>query len=287
MKKVFSLLAVVLALLSCGRNSGTAENIISVSIAPFKYFVEEIAGENFTVNVMVPPGADPHIYEPYPEQINRLRKSVAYISNGYLGFEMAWLERFYEINRSMKRLSLGNFIEPLVNEEHHHGDRHSELADPHYWMSPACARDIATAIRDFISGLDPQNTAFYNENFEKLLERINFLDNKARELAELYPGRPFMIYHPNLAYFARDYGFEEIPVEYDGKEPAPSRLKKLIDRAKTDQLRVVMVQKEYDTKNARALADETGARVVMIDPLSEDWYSSMSGIIDIIREGFE
>ena len=85
-----------------GADSGN--KIITVSIAPFKYFVEEIAGNDFTVNIMVPAGADPHIYEPFPEQINKLRKSVAYISNGYLGFEMNWLDRFYETNRAMKTI---------------------------------------------------------------------------------------------------------------------------------------------------------------------------------------
>ena len=62
---------------------------------------------------MVPAGADPHIYEPFPDQISKLRKSVAYISNGYLGFEMNWLDRFYETNKSMKSLSLGDDIDPL------------------------------------------------------------------------------------------------------------------------------------------------------------------------------
>ena len=101
-------------MISCGRKgSDSGDKIITVSIAPFKYFVEEIAGNDFTVNVMVPAGADPHIYEPFPEQINKLRKSVGYISNGYLGFEMNWLDRFYETNQTMKRLSLGDSIDPL------------------------------------------------------------------------------------------------------------------------------------------------------------------------------
>ena len=65
------------------------------------------------VNVMVPAGSDPHIYEPFPEQINKLRNSVGYISNGYLGFEMNWLDRFYETNKVMKKLSLGDNIIPL------------------------------------------------------------------------------------------------------------------------------------------------------------------------------
>jgi len=96
-----------------------------------------------------------------------------------------------------------------------------------------------------------------------------------------------MIYHPNLAYLARDYGLEEISVEFEGKEPDPSRLVGLIDRAKKDSLRVVLVQREYDTKNARVVADEVGARVIVIDPLSEDWYLSTNEIISILKDSFE
>jgi zinc transport system substrate-binding protein len=98
--------------------------------------------------------------------------------------------------------------------------------------------------------------------------------------------KAFMIYHPNLGYLARDYGLEEIAVEKDGKEPTPSRLRELIDLAKEDNLKIIMVQKEYDTRNARAIADETGSRVVVIDPLSENWYSATTGIIRILKDSF-
>ena len=100
--------------------------------------LKQYAGDDFKVNVMVPAGSDPHIYEPFPEQISKLRKSVGYISNGYLGFEMNWLDRFYETNRSMKKLSLGDKIDPIESEHQHEGE-HVEGADPHYWVSPKCA----------------------------------------------------------------------------------------------------------------------------------------------------
>jgi len=287
MKKILFILLVALLPLSCGRKSDTGNRIISVSIAPFKYFITEIAGDNFTVNIMVPPGANPHIYEPVPEQISSLRKSVAYISNGYLGFEMAWLDRFYEINRNMKKLSLATSIDPIINEEHHHDEGFTEGADPHYWVSPQCALKMAASVRDFLTDIDPGNTDFYSVNFDKLVSKLNSVDSLARTLSAFGGKRAFMIYHPNLAYLARDYGLEEIAVESDGKEPSPARLRELIDRAKSENLNIIMVQREYDTKNAKAVADETGAEVVVIDPLSEDWLSSTVGIIETIKRSFE
>jgi zinc transport system substrate-binding protein len=285
MKKIYFFLIIFL-IVSCGRRNESGNKIISVSIAPFKFFVEEIAGANFTINVMVPPGANPHIYEPFPDQVNKLRQSVAYISNGYLGFEMTWLDRFYEMNRNIKKLSLGDSID-LIKPEHHHEGELFESADPHYWVSPLCALKMASSVRKFLTELDPQNSKQYGQNYKIITKKILEVDSMARELSYSGGKRAFMIYHPNLGYLARDYGLEEIAVENEGKEPSPSRLMELIDRAKSDHLKVILVQKEYDSKNARAVAEETGARVVVIDPLSEDWYTSTVGIIRILKESFE
>jgi zinc transport system substrate-binding protein len=283
MRRIFYFLFLPL-MISCGRSGPDPGNkIITVSISPFKYFVEQIAGNDFAVNVMVPAGADPHTYEPFPGQINNLRKSVGYISNGFLGFEMNWLDRFYETNRSMKKLNLGDIIVPLSSEHQHEGG-HIEAADPHYWVSPKCALVIASSVRIFLCGLNPSQSQKYNSNYQLLILKIKDLDIKARKLFSDVPSKSFMIYHPNLAYIARDYGLEEIPVEFEGKEPAPSRMRELIDRMRYENLKTVFVQIEYDTKNAKAIAGETGAKIVLIDPLSENWLKSTTDIIDNLHK---
>lgn len=280
-------ISVILILISCGRKEAVPEKrIITVSIAPFKYFIEAIAGDEYDVNIMVPAGSNPHIYEPYPGQISKLKKSIGYVSNGFLGFEITWLDRFYEMNRKMKKLSLCDAIEP-IKPDHEHSSDHIEGADPHYWVSPACAYRIAASVRDFLEELNPEGKNLYAKRYNDLIAKIKTVDDAVKQLAIYGKNKKFMIYHPNLAYLARDYGLEEIPVEFEGKEPSPSRMRFLIDIAKKENLRVIMVQKEYDTKNARAIASETGAKVVVIDPLSEDWYSSVSEIINILKENFE
>ncbi len=277
-RKIFLLLAIIFFSSCSPGGTDTGERIITVSIAPFKYFVREIGGDDFTVNVMVPAGANPHIYEPFPKQIFNLRKSVGYISNGYLGFEVTWLDRFYDTNRTMKKLSLSKDIEPLGVSHHHDGD-HVEGADPHYWVSPKCALIIALSVRDFLCDLNPVSRSKYEANYQELILRIKELDERAAGLFSTIQHRSFMIFHPNLGYLARDYGLEEIAVEYEGKEPPPSRMKELIDRARNEHLKTVFVQREYDTKNARAIAHEIGAKMQKIDPLSADWMDSTSEII--------
>jgi zinc transport system substrate-binding protein len=278
-----SFFLILFIIMSCGQQSpNSGARIITVSIAPYKYFVEEIAGDDFNINVMVPAGSNPHIYEPFPEQISKLRRSVAYISNGYLGFEMTWLDRFYETNMTMKRLSLGDKIDPLVSEHHHEGD-HVEGADPHYWVSPKCAMIMALSVKEFLCELNPLQKMKYENNYQSLVLKIEETDKKAQKYFSDVPNRSFMIYHPNLGYLARDYGLEEITVEYEGKEPPPSRMKDLIDRARKERLKIIFVQREYDTKNAKAIAGEIGAEIKIIDPLSEDWYKATNDIIDAVH----
>ncbi len=278
---------ILTVLLSCGRKNTVSEerDIITVSIAPFSYFVTSIAGDDFEVNIMVPPGANPHIYEPAPGQIDRLVKSAAYISNGYLGFEITWLERFYGMNGEMLRVSLDEGIE-LIEPEHHHEGDHVEGADPHYWVSPANALIMAATVRDLLTSLAPENSERYEKNYRELTGKISELDTKAKELFSEARGKAFMIYHPNLAYLARDYGLEELAVESEGKEPGPAQFRSLIDRMGKEDIKVILVQKEFDIKNAKAIADETDAGIVIIDPLSGDWYKAVDEIIEALNEGF-
>ncbi|HNY15023.1 MAG TPA: zinc ABC transporter substrate-binding protein [Bacteroidales bacterium] len=284
----YLLLLCVFILVSCNRKSSeTGIPVITVSIAPFEYFVKSIGGDDFSVNVMVPPGANPHVYEPFPRQIADLRKSVAYVSNGYLGFEMAWLDRFYEMNKKMIKLSLGDGIDLIESEHaHEHENDHAEGADPHYWVSPKYALDMALSIEELLCKIKPEGKEKYENNLADLKEKILMMDKKADSLFSEYKGESFMIYHPNLAYLARDYGLNELPVEFEGKEPPPSRLKELIDLAREKKIATIFVQKEYDTRNARAIAGDIRAEIIVIDPLSGDWEESTGFIIDALHKSF-
>jgi zinc transport system substrate-binding protein len=276
----------ILVLWSCsGVHSGT-DNIITVSISPFRYFVEAIGGSDFKVNVMVPSGADPHIYEPAPGQVTALSRSVAYISDGYLGFEITWLDRFYEASKGMKKLTLGRSIELIESAEHHAGE-HSEGADPHFWIAPRSAKIIASSVKELLCELKPERRSVYEQNFSSLSDTIDYYDKLATSLFSECKGKSFMIYHPALGYIARDYDLNQISVETEGKEPNPSSLRDFIDRAGNENIRIILVQKGFDTKNARAIASEIGAELKEIDPLDENWPQSVKNIITAIHESIK
>jgi len=297
MKKLLTFLLLFI-MVSCGNSRTTGEKpTITVSIAPYKYFVDAIAGDNFTVNVMVPPGASPHNYEPYPEQIKKLQQSVAYIANGYLDFELAWMDRFYGMNPAMEGLTLADSMELIASSHiHSEGEHDSDEGshdgaetkgadqnvvgvDAHFWLSPKRGLIIASEIKDFLCELDPPNSGLYQKNYTELAQSIVKLDLKADSLFSAAQKKTIIIYHPNLAYLAKDYGINELAIEEDGKEPSPAHLKELVDLARSEGIKSVFIQKEYDKRYAETIAGDIGAGVVVIDPLSANWLASTDSII--------
>lgn len=284
---------------SCGNRRVVSEKpVITVSIAPYKYIVEAIAGDEYDVNVMVPQGASPHSYEPYPEQIKQLRKSKAFVANGYLDFELAWLEKFMSANPNMEVLKTSNNISLLESthhhetEEHHDAEGHHEEmeehhgTDPHFWVSPKRGMSIASSIKDFLCTIEPAKTAKYENNCQTLMNELMLIDRQADSLFSTVEDKSFIIYHPNLAYLAEDYNLVEYSIEKDGKEPSPSYLKELIDFAKGNRINTIFIQKEFDKRYAQTIAEDINAKVVVIDPLAGDWLSSMKMIITELYKSF-
>ncbi|MDX9929060.1 MAG: zinc ABC transporter substrate-binding protein [Bacteroidales bacterium] len=285
---LFILIAALL-LHSCGTGrSHDDKEVISVSIGPLKYFAAAITGEEYEINIMVPPSADPHHYEPTMEQLQGLRRSVAYIGNGHLDFELSWLYRFYQVNPEMKIITFANNQDLIFANAWQHDDHwHYEGVDPHFWISPKAAYRMASDTRDLFVAMKPEAADRYEENYRKLVSEITALDRELMDTMAPYAGRHFMIYHPVLGYLARDYGLVQVPVEFEGKEPSPASLMETITRAKELNIKVIFVQQEFDTKNATAIASETGAQVVTINPLSENWPAAVREISAALTGSFQ
>lgn len=103
-----------------------------------------------------------------------------------------------------------------------------------------------------------------------------------KQLLQPLAGAAFIIYHPALTYFAREFGLKQLCIELDGKEPSPAQLKQLLETATQSGAKVVFVQQEFDQKNAELIAKETGCRLVTINPLSYNWHDEMIRLATIL-----
>lgn len=111
----------MLLVTSCGNKQGTeSKPTIAVSILPQEYFVSRIAGDLFSINVMIPPGASPATYEPTPTQLASLSQSALYLKMGFTGFEMAYMDKLSSANQQMTIVNLSEGVQ-LITEVTLHG----------------------------------------------------------------------------------------------------------------------------------------------------------------------
>lgn len=259
------LLLTLSVLAGCNRKPAPdRQRILTVSIEPLRYFAETIAGERFRVTTLVPRGSSPETYEPAPRQLVDLSESKAYLSVGELGFEKTWMPKITEGVPYLPIINLSKGIEPLPGE-------HGTGVDPHTWTSPQNASVIARNLCDALCRIDSAGSSYYERRTAALLARIDSVDNVVRHVLKRCTARTFLIYHPALGYLARDYGLTQLSLEEGGKEPTTDNLRTLINRTKAGAVRVLFVQQEFSEAGVRALADETGIRIVRINPLSYDW----------------
>jgi len=292
MRKVILFILIVFITVSCNtdyKNKDSDNKIITVSVLPQKYFVERIVGDHFDINVMIPPGASPVTYEPTPKQMKELSVSDVYIRIGHIEFEKSWMKKLQSINPEMKIIdqsSVANLIsEEHKHESHDHGHHHHGV-DPHIWTSPKEVETQVGFIYNYFIKTYPEFKDEFTNNYEELLNEVTNLSMSLDSMLKPFEGRKFLIFHPALSYFARDYGLEQISIEIDGKEPTPANIQKIIEIAKEEKIKVVFVQKQFSTHNAQVIANEINGRVSQIDPLAYNWFENIKMIAEEIEKSY-
>jgi zinc transport system substrate-binding protein len=274
--KIFSIsLLLAFTLPGCSEREAR-EPVVSVSIAPLHYFVDRLTGEALEVNVMVPQGASHGTYSPTARQMQKLSDSGIYFQVPSLGYEQEFIRRLNELNPDINHVDLGNYVELIRGERIDHGDHfHEGGIDPHIWMSPGVMVRLLPVLRDVIVEVYPELEQTINENYPYVLADVERMHFEMQELTQTLSQRRFMIFHPALTYLARDYDLEQVSIEHEGKEPSPAQLSHLIRQARAENVPVIFIQEEYDVRNARLVAEETGAEIVQINPLAYDWVMEM------------
>ena len=271
MKKSVIFVLIALLLFSCkGTKNGVEKRVVTVTAEPFRYFTERIAGDRFSVNTMVPSGSSPETYEPSAQQMADLAKSDLYIKVGSIGFERTWIKK---LEANAPHAIFVDASEGIVPEASADG-----IEDPHTWMSAANAVVISKNIYRSLASIDSRDSLYFKQNLESLLADIANVDNEVRRILKNKKTKAFLIYHPILTYFARDYGLTQIPLEQEGREPSAAQLKNVITEAKGKKVGTLFVQKEFGNRNVDVIAKSVGAKKVRINPLGYDWPKEMVDI---------
>lgn len=254
-------------LAGCSRTAPAADAgriRVAVTIAPHAAFVQRIAGPRASVQVLVPPGQDPHTYDVNPQALRELSRAALYFTAG--------LEIEKTLAPKVQRLGGIRTVDTLAGIDLAPGDAGEQAAgDPHVWLSPRLAAIQAATIRDALAAADPPGTQAYQQGYAAFAADLEAAGRRIAQMLAPHRGRRFYIFHPAWGYFAREFGIDQVAVQIEGKEPTARQLAELVGRARREGVRVVFAQPQVSTAAARALAREIGAEIVTIDELAADY----------------
>jgi len=232
--------------------------------------VAQIGGDIIDLKVLFPPGADPHTFEPRPQDIAALSQAEVIILNG-MDLEEA-LEPAIEANATGTVVHASDGIEVLAfegeEESHQEEDHHHEGGDPHTWTDPnnviVWAQNIASALIE----ADPDNATVYQANADAYIANLHDLDAWIRTEVEKIPveRRKLVSDHLAFRYFADEYGLTQVGALIGSfstnAAPSAQELAELENQIKEQGIPAVFVGKTVNPTLAEQVAQDTGVKVV-------------------------
>jgi len=261
-----------------------ANTRIFVSILPQAFFVERVGGDRVSVGILVPPGQSPATYEPTPAQMVELSAAATFFSIG-VPFEKSFLGRLASTYPDLQIIDSRKGIELLPMEEENDDGHGHGAHDPHVWLDPVRAKQIARNVAETLERLDPANSPLYEKNLETLLADLDTLNQDVSETLAPVKGRALYAFHPAYGYFAARYGLRQEAVAPGGKDPGPRHLAALVEGAKKDRVKAIFVQPQFSDATAKVIAREIGAAVVPLDPLAKDYIRNLEQMARKVRDG--
>ncbi len=257
------LVLLVLFASSFAQTPAKAEDKISVmvSILPQVWFVEQIGGTEVVVEALVGPGHSPATFEPTARQMARLQGASAFFSSG-VPFERGLLPRIANSSHSPPIFG----PRPATSAHHHHD--HSDGLDPHIWLDPNLAMAMVDTIGRVLAELSPPQAEVFLSRTAELKKHLQTLREEISTILAPVKGQTFYVFHPAYGHFAKAFGLQQIAVESDGHEPGPRQLAEVIDKIKAGRAKAIIVQPQFSKKSAQAIANSTGVKILVLDPLA-------------------
>jgi len=285
MKTLFALL---FASAICGSIHADDKPLVIVPVPPYAYLFERVGGDLIDVRSVVGEGDDAHSYSPTPKQVTEMTKATL-LCSGELGFESNFFVKLGDGTDAPLPVDLlegldlleGHCDHPSHKEgadpDAHH--EHEDLKDPHIWLSPKILSNRTDYVAKVLKSILPPGAAAEIEmKAAALKEELAKVDAElSRSLAPL-KGKRFYVYHGAFAYFARDYGLEQVAIELGNRKPTPKQLVGIVEQANKDEVKLVFVQPQFDQSSATALAEAIGGKVATLDPLEKDVIANLRKI---------
>ncbi|MFD9459576.1 metal ABC transporter substrate-binding protein [Streptomyces sp. NPDC060027] len=256
-----------------GRSNGKFD--VVASFYPLQYLAEQIGGTHVNVTNLTQPGKEPHDLEISARQTAQLQEAdaVLYLKNLQPAVDDAVAQA--EVKTKIDAASLTT-LEKHGNEVGGHAAAHDDsegeesgATDPHIWLDPVRFAEVAEGVSDELKKADPKHAADYEKNMSALRRKFVALNTDFHNGLADTKTRTFITTHAAFGYLAERYGLTEEAINGldPESEPSANRVKGLETTAKADGVTTVFYETLVSDRTARTIADDTGLRTDVLDPL--------------------
>ena len=301
----FVLLGMVLLLSACSQNKpiiskeeGDNTLVVYTSVFPMYSFTKAIAGELADVRLLLPPNAEPHDWEPTPQDLVGLENADLLIVNG-AGME-SWLSNIEEaLGKKMPPVVVASKdIELLDSHSSKDGAVHKgpSASDPHVWLSISNAKQQMKTIVDALFAADEEHAEPYDSRYRANEQKLDDLLQQYQTASQAWTKHEIIAVHQAYGYLCRDYGLTQNTLqglEADA-EPTPARMAELSQYIQDHHVSVIFTEPRKSPKAAEALAKENGISIEELDPFenmepekmeaNEDYFTVMAHNLDALNK---
>jgi len=246
---------------------------VVTTLLPLQEFARAVGGANVQVEMIIPPGVEPHAWEPKPRDLARIYQADVFI---YIGPAMEpWVEDLLKASRGarLKVVEASRGL-PLLEAKDsepaqpmNQGQRPEGRIDPHVWLDFSLDLRIIDALADAFAEKDPGDASRYRANAEAYKSRLEALDKKFQSSLSTCRRRQIILGgHSAYSYLAKRYGLQQIPLYgiSPNAEPTPRKLTEVIQAAKNQGAKYIYFEELVNPKLARVLAQEAGLQTLVL-----------------------
>ncbi|MDF2646605.1 MAG: zinc transporter substrate-binding protein [Paenibacillus sp.] len=256
-----------------GSGSGKKLKVVT-TFYPMYEFSKQVGGDHADVIALIPPGAEPHDWEPSAKDMAKLKEADLFVYNGIVE---GWAEKALSSAANEKRVvveaSKGiELMEGLPEEEeegHDHEGEEGHILDPHVWLDPVLAQKEVSSIQAAFEKADPANKEDYKKNADAYIANLKDLDAAFKSGLNSVKKKDFVTQHAAFGYLAKQYGLTQIPIAglSPEQEPSPNKMAEIIAFAKEHQVKTIFFETLVDPKVAKTVAKELGAKTDVLNPI--------------------
>jgi len=218
-----------------------------------------VAGEKADVTFVIGAGVDPHVYNPTRSDVATLLKSDIIFYAGLL-LEGQMADVLVKVSRKKPVYA----VTELLQADYLIDDPEAGYSDPHVWMDVAGWMKAVEVVRDALVAFDPVNSTLYRQNTDAYLEKLEALDDYARQALGSIPEskRVLVTAHDAFTYMGRAYGIEVMGIQglSTESEAGLKDINRIVDELVERQIPAVFVETSVSDKNVKALIEGTRSR---------------------------